>query len=79
MTSEGSSLARGARFVARNRAKLAQGLFFGAVATVAAQNMESTSVDVLFWSLASPKLVLILISMLGGAAAWEFVRRSRKS
>lgn len=40
------------------------------------QNVESTSVDVLFWSIPDfPKLVLILVSMLVGAAIWEVARR----
>lgn len=72
-----SSLAGAVRFGARHRARIAQVLLFAVVATVVAQNLESTSVDVLFWSITSPKLVLIVISMLVGAAVWEIVRRSR--
>jgi uncharacterized integral membrane protein len=73
----GSSLAGALRFSARHRARIVQLLLFAVVAIVVAQNMESTSVDVLFWSITSPKLVLIVISMLVGAAIWEIVRRSR--
>lgn len=43
---------------------------------VIAQNLEPTSIDVLFWSAARlPKLVVILISMLLGALIWEGIRR----
>jgi uncharacterized integral membrane protein len=43
---------------------------------VIAQNLEPTSIDVLFWSAARlPKLVIILISMLLGALLWEAIRR----
>ena len=46
------------------------------VLIVIAQNLETTSIDVLFWTLASlPKLVLILISMVVGALVWEGLRR----
>ena len=71
------SLARTVRFTARHRARIFQIFLIALVAVVVAQNLESTSVDVLFWSITSPKLVLILISMLVGAAVWEVVRRSR--
>jgi uncharacterized integral membrane protein len=52
------------------------------VGVVILQNVEPTSIDVLFWSFASvPKLILILASMMLGALLWEiagkFVRRSR--
>jgi hypothetical protein len=40
------------------------------------QNLEPTSIDLLFWSVARvPKLVLILGSMLVGALTWEVARR----
>ena len=40
------------------------------------QNLEPTSIDLLFWSIAHvPKLVLILGSMLVGALTWELARR----
>jgi len=46
------------------------------VLIVIAQNLETTSIDILFWTLASlPKLVLILISMVLGALVWEGLRR----
>lgn len=45
------------------------------VLTIVFQNIEPTSIDVLFWSIAEiPKLVLMLISMLVGAVAWEITR-----
>jgi uncharacterized integral membrane protein len=46
------------------------------LAIIILQNVESTSIDVLFWSVpALPKLVLIFVSMFVGAAAWELTRR----
>jgi uncharacterized integral membrane protein len=72
-----SSLATALRFSARHRVRIVQVLVFAVIAIVVAQNLEPTPVDVLFWSITSPKLVLIVISMLVGAAIWEIVRRSR--
>jgi len=63
-------------FVARHPAGLAQSLLALLLAIIVLQNVEPTSVDVLFWSFAAfPKLVLILVSMLVGAIAWELLRR----
>ena len=46
------------------------------VVIVVLQNLEPTSIDVLFWSMKSvPKLFLLLVSMLIGAATWEILRR----
>lgn len=43
---------------------------------VVLQNVEPTSVDLLFWSIGSlPKLVLIVVSMALGAGLWEVGRR----
>lgn len=40
------------------------------------QNLEPTSIDVLFWTVAQlPKLVVIIISMVLGALLWEWIRR----
>lgn len=40
------------------------------------QNLEPTSIDILFWTLVDiPKLVLLMASMLFGALAWETLRR----
>ncbi len=45
------------------------------IAIVVLQNYEPTSIDFLFWSIAnSPKIVIILVSMLLGAAVWELYR-----
>jgi uncharacterized integral membrane protein len=50
--------------------------FFTLVAIIILQNLETTSIDVLFWSIAAlPKLVLIFLSMIVGALAWELARR----
>jgi uncharacterized integral membrane protein len=70
------ALSRTLRFVARHPLGVAQGVFFVLVAIVVLQNLESTSIDVLFWSIPTfPKLVLIFLSMLVGALAWEVARR----
>ena len=46
------------------------------LAIVVLQNLEPTSIDVLFWSVPSlPKLVLILVAMLAGGVLWEIARR----
>lgn len=40
------------------------------------QNLEPTSIDILFWTLVDvPKLVLLMASMLFGAVVWETLRR----
>ena len=71
-----SSFARILGFVARHPGGVAQSVLFLLVAIIVLQNVESTSIDVLFWSVpAIPKLVLIFVSMLVGAAAWELIRR----
>lgn len=62
--------------VARHPGGVVQLVLLLLVAIVVLQNVESTSIDVLFWSVPDfPKLVLILVSMLVGAAAWEIARR----
>ena len=72
----GSKFRRVAQFIVQNPVRSAQFVFFLLVAIIILQNLESTSIDVLFWSIAAlPKLVLIFISMLVGAAAWEIARR----
>jgi uncharacterized integral membrane protein len=41
------------------------------------QNLEPTSIDILFWTLVDiPKLLLLLASMLAGGLIWELLRRS---
>ena|SRR5699024_4733754 len=46
------------------------------LAIIVLQNLEPTSIDVLFWTIAwLPKLVVILISMVFGAVVWEWIRR----
>ena len=72
----GARFRRVAQFIVQNPVRSAQFVFFLLVAIIILQNLESTSIDVLFWSIAAfPKLVLIFISMLVGAAAWEIARR----
>ena len=68
----GSKLGRMAQFVRRHPTRILQLVFFSLLAIVILQNLEPTSIDVLFWSFADlPKLVLILVSMVVGAVAWE--------
>jgi len=65
-----------ARFVGRHPAGVVQGVFVALLAIVVLQNLEPTSIDVLFWSVPSlPKLVLILVAMLAGGLIWEIARR----
>ena len=72
----GSAIGRILGLLARHPGRVVQFLLFLLAAIVILQNLESTSIDVLFWSIADlPKLVLILVSMLVGAAIWEVARR----
>ena len=72
----GLRFSRVRQFIVRNPNRTAQFVFFLLVAIIILQNLESTSIDFLFWSIAAlPKLVLIFLSMVVGAAAWELVRR----
>jgi hypothetical protein len=74
----GSRLRRFGSSIVRNPYRTAQLVFFALIAIIVLQNLESTSIDVLFWSFAAlPKLVLIFLSMVVGAAAWELVRRTK--
>jgi uncharacterized integral membrane protein len=72
----GSKFRRAAQYIVQNPIRSAQFAFFSLIIIIILQNLESTSIDVLFWSIAAlPKLVLIFLSMLVGAAAWEIARR----
>ena len=76
VASSGSAFGRGVAFVVRHPIGIVQFVFFALVAIIILQNLESTSIDVLFWSVSTlPKLVLICLSMLIGAAIWELLRR----
>ena len=71
-----SAVGRILGLLARHPGGVVQLLLFLLAAIVVLQNVESTSIDLLFWSIpAFPKLVLILVSMLVGAAIWEVARR----
>ena len=71
-----SALVRSLRFIGRHPLGLLQTLFALLVAIVVLQNLEPTSIDILFWSMKSvPKLFLLLAAMLIGAAVWEVLRR----
>ena len=76
VSSTESAFGRGLAFVVRHPIGIIQFAFFSLIAIIILQNLESTSIDVLFWSVSTlPKLVLICFSMLIGAAAWELLRR----
>jgi uncharacterized integral membrane protein len=71
-----SFLRRLAGVVARHPARVAQAIFVALLSIVVLQNLEPTSLDVLFWTFPSlPKLVVFLIVMLAGGVVWEIVRR----
>jgi uncharacterized integral membrane protein len=73
---QSSAFVRSLRFIGRHPIGLLQTLFALLVGIVVLQNLEPTSIDVLFWSMKSvPKLFLLLVSMLIGAATWEILRR----
>ncbi len=56
---------------------LAQGVGLALIAIVVLQNVESTSLDVLFWTVSElPKLVVIFLAMIVGALVWEILRRT---
>lgn len=64
-------------FLWRHRTGVLRALGALLLGTVILQNVEPTTIDLLFWSLPGvPKLVLILISMALGAGLWEIVRRA---
>lgn len=63
--------------IARHPRGVAQGIGFALLAIIVLQNFESTSVDVLFWTVSElPKLVLIFLAMIIGALGWEVLRRT---
>jgi uncharacterized integral membrane protein len=67
------------RFIVQNPIRAVQVIFFTLIAIIILQNLETTSIDVLFWSIAAlPKLVLIFLSMIVGALAWELARRLKR-
>jgi len=63
--------------IARHPRGVAQGICFALLAIIVLQNIEPTSVDVLFWTVSElPKLILIFLAMIIGALVWEVVRRT---
>ena len=75
----GSKFRRAAQFSIQNPIRTNQFVFFSLVAIIILQNFETTSIDVLFWSITSlPLLVLIFLSMVVGAVAWELLRRLKR-
>lgn len=64
------------RFLVTHPVGVLQTLFFALVTVVVLQNLEPTSLDVLFWSIPGlPKLVLVLVAMAIGGLLWELLRR----
>jgi len=64
------------RFLVHHPVGVFQALFLALVTVVVLQNLEPTSLDVLFWSIAElPKLVLVLVAMAIGGLVWEILRR----
>jgi uncharacterized integral membrane protein len=64
-------------FVARHPMGILRAIVAALVVIVILQNVEPTSVRVLFWQIAQlPKIVLILVSMAAGGLLWEILRRS---
>jgi uncharacterized integral membrane protein len=65
--------------IVQNPVRAVQIVFFALIAIIVLQNLETTSIDILFWSFAAlPKLVLIFLSMIVGALAWELLRRLKR-
>ncbi len=72
----GSRIRRVGQFIVEKPIATLQIVFFALVAVIVLQNLESTSIDVLFWTIAAlPKLILIFLSMIVGAIIWELIRR----
>jgi uncharacterized integral membrane protein len=64
-------------FVARHPVGILKAIGAALVVIVILQNVEPTSVRVLFWQIAQlPKIVLILVSIALGGLLWELTRRS---
>lgn len=75
-TERRSAWSSGVGFVTRHPVGVAQACVALLVVVVVLQNVEPTSIDLLFWSVARvPKLVLILASMVIGGFIWELLRR----
>ena len=71
-----SKFRKAGEFIVQNPIRAAQLAFYLLIVIIILQNLETTSIDVLFWTVtALPKLVLIFLSMLIGAVAWELARR----
>jgi len=72
----GAKLGRIGRYIVQNPLRTVQFVFFALLAIIILQNLETTSIDVLFWTIAAlPKLVVIFLSMILGAITWELIRR----
>jgi uncharacterized integral membrane protein len=72
----GPAWRRFGRFLAHHPVGVLQAVFIALVVIVVLQNLEPTTLDVLFWSIPGlPKLVMLLAAMAVGAAIWELLRR----
>ncbi|HEY5658038.1 MAG TPA: hypothetical protein VIY27_09635 [Myxococcota bacterium] len=75
-STRGSLFASSLQFTGRHPGVVALGVAGLLLLIIVLQNLEPTSIDLLFWSVARvPKLVLILASMLLGGLIWEVLRR----
>jgi uncharacterized integral membrane protein len=64
-------------FIVRHPVGILKSIAAALVIIVILQNVEPTSVHVLFWKIAQlPKIVLILVSIALGGLLWELSRRS---
>jgi uncharacterized integral membrane protein len=64
------------RFLVQHPVGVLQALAAGLLVVVVLQNLEPTSIDLLFWSVPDvPKLVLMAASILAGGVGWEILRR----
>lgn len=73
----GGGVSRIGAFSWRHRALLWRATLVLLVVIVILQNVEPTTIDVLFWSIARvPKLVLIVASMAIGIVLWELGKRA---
>lgn len=60
----------------RHRVGLLRATLALLLAIVILQNLEPTTIDVLFWQVTEvPKLVLILVSMALGVGLWSILKR----
>ena len=71
-----SVMVRTGRWLASHPLAALQLLLLLLITIIALQNLESTHLNILFWTVMEvPKLFMLLISMLLGGLIWEGIRR----